>query len=440
MKWIVYAIAAAVIIVLRITRRARGGRRLPVRAGLGAAGRALGRHNALGDTGLVAGREIRERLRGRSFKVISLVLLGVVAAAIVIPTLHSSSRSAVKVGLVGSPSSGEAQAVGAALAHAGVKGPVVSEHSIADARSALRSHHVTVAVVGGSAVLVDIAERAGATTAAARVATVIAQALGVRRAFHAAGLSPSQAATVAQAKPLPIHSVATRQGGAVRGASVIGLVFIFILLTQYLTWTLVGVMEEKSSRVVEVLLATVRPVELLGGKVLGIGAVALLQAGVVVAFALGLGDAVGSNLLQGTAPMVVAASLVWLVLAYAFYSWVFAAAGSMAERQDQAQSLSLPLSVPIILGYVVSLASSGPGPASLFVKVLAYLPPTAPFAMPLLVAKGEVAWWGFVLAALVSVACTVAVARFASTVYRRAVLRTGRRLRVRDVVTLTQGS
>ena len=58
----------------------------------------------------------------------------------------------------------------------------------------------------------------------------------------------------------------------------IGLVLVFVMLTQYLTWTLIGVMEEKSSRVVEVLLAAVRPVQLLAGKVLGIGLVALAQA------------------------------------------------------------------------------------------------------------------------------------------------------------------
>jgi ABC-2 type transport system permease protein len=125
---------------------------------------------------------------------------------------------------------------------------------------------------------------------------------------------------------------------------------------------------------------------------------------------------------------------VWLVLAYAFYSWVFAAAGSMVERQDQAQSLTLPLSVPIIVGYVVALVNSGPNPTSLFMKVLAYLPPTAPFGMPLLVAKGEVTWWEFLVAALLSIASTLVLARFAATVYQRAVLRTGRRLHLREVV------
>ena len=449
MKPVVYAIAAAAIALALLRRfRARGRRpghppaHHPARplGRLRELGRGPWRRRPLGDTGLVAAREIRERLRGRFFKVITLVLLAVVAAAIVIPTLPSSSTTAVRVGVIGDLSVADGHAALAALRHERLQARFTPERDLRTARSALRTHQVTVVIDHGKRLLVDAPVVTGASTAAARAAAAIAAALGAAHAFGAAGLSPTQAAVIAGAKPLPIQSVAPRQNGSARGASAIGLVFTFILLSQYLAWTLVGVMEEKTSRVVEVLLATVRPVQLLGGKVLGIGLVALLQAGLLVAFALVLARAVGSNILQGTAPLAVAASLVWLVLAYAFYSWVFAAAGSMVERQDQAQSLTLPLSVPIIVGYVVGLMNAGPTPTSLFMKVLAYLPPTAPFGMPLLVAKGEVSWWEFLVAALLSVASTLVVARFAATFYKRAVLRTGRRLGLREVVALGRGS
>lgn len=434
MKSLVYALVA-VVVVLALLRRVRAGRRSQPHDLPGPVARTLGNRRPLGDTGLVAAREVHERLRGRFFRVITLILLAVVAAAIVIPTLHSSSRPVVRVGVVGTLSATQRATVAAALAHTRFDGLITAQRDIADARADLRAHRVTVVIEGGRTLLVETAASARGSTTTMTAATAIATALGLENALHAAGVSASQAAVIARARPLPIHGAAARPGGAARGTSVIGLVFIFILLTQYLTWTLFGVMEEKTSRVVEVLLATVRPIQLLGGKVLGIGLVALLQAGLVVVFALVLADAVGSDLLEGTAPTVVAASLLWLVLAYAFYSWVFAAAGSMAERQDQAQSMSLPLSVPIIFGYVVGLANSGPGPASLFVKVLAYLPPTAPFAMPLLVAKGEVTWWALLAAVVLSIGSTIAVARFAAVVYERAVLRTGHRIRLREVLT-----
>ena len=98
----------------------------------------------------------------------------------------------------------------------------------------------------------------------------------------------------------------------------IGLVLLFLMLSQYNTWILMGVMQEKSSRVVEVLLAAVRPIQLLGGKVLGIGLVALGQATLIVGFALIVVEAVGSDLLRGSAPLVLACELLWLVLGYAF--------------------------------------------------------------------------------------------------------------------------
>jgi ABC-2 type transport system permease protein len=138
-------------------------------------------------------------------------------------------------------------------------------------------------------------------------------------------------------------------------------------------------------------------------------------------------------LLQGTAPLVLVSLLLWLVLGYAFYCWVYAAAGSMAERQDQVQTLALPLSLPILLGYILAITAASSGQVSVFFRVLAYLPPTAPFAMPVLVGLHQVAWWQFLLSALISLAGTAVVARLAAEVYRRAVLQSGRRVSLRDI-------
>ncbi|MGH8995169.1 MAG: ABC transporter permease, partial [Acidimicrobiales bacterium] len=209
--------------------------------------------------------------------------------------------------------------------------------------------------------------------------------------------------------------------------------------TQYCTWILIGVMQEKSSRVVEVLLAVVRPIQLLGGKVMGIGAVALGQAGLIVGFALALGAAVGSDLLHGTAPLELLSELLWLVLGYAFYCWVYAAAGSTAERQDQVQTLALPLSLPILFGYIYSIGVVSSGSANAFFEVLAFLPPTAPFCMSALVGLGQTTWWQFVLSALISIGATAGVAVFAARIYQRAVLRTGGRVRIRELLR-TSGS
>jgi ABC-2 type transport system permease protein len=136
--------------------------------------------------------------------------------------------------------------------------------------------------------------------------------------------------------------------------------------------------------------------------------------------------------------MVIVSTLIWLVLGYTFYCWLYAAAGSMVERQDQVQSLVLPLSLPMIFGYIIALTGASSGSPSALLKVLAYLPPTAPFAMPVLVGFKAVTWWEFVGSALISVVCTIGIARVAATVYRRAILRTGGRVHLREVFLVTK--
>jgi len=393
-----------------------------------------------GDTGLVAGREIRERFRGRLFRGVTVILFVVVAAAVVIPTIHSGSARSQRVGVVPASASLDSELHELAK-RVGVSVEFVDVSDLAKGRAALDAGQLDLVVDGARKILVKSPLSASNTSDVARYVRAVSVALGAQRAFAQAGLTPEQAATVANAKPLPVESIqpVNKTPTTAEATALIGVIMIFIVLTQYLTWTLMGVMEEKASRVVEVLLATVRPTQLLAGKVIGIGAVALTQAVGLVAFALVLAAAVGSNLVHGAAPFVVASTLVWLVLGYAFYSWVYAAAGSLAERQDQVQSLALPLSAPLIFGYIVSLIGVSSGSASLLVKILAYLPPTAPFAMPTLVGFGEATWWQFMLSATLSLVCTVGVALVAARVYRTAVLRTGSRVRLRELIpTLTQ--
>jgi ABC-2 type transport system permease protein len=126
--------------------------------------------------------------------------------------------------------------------------------------------------------------------------------------------------------------------------------------------------------------------------------------------------------------------VVWLVLGYTFYSWAFAAAGSLAERRDQVQGLILPLTLPILAGYFVAQTALASGAPSTLIEVLAYLPPTAPFAMPALAGLGSVTWWQFTISAVLTVASTAAVARLAISIYRRAILRTSRRVQLREVL------
>ena len=171
------------------------------------------------------------------------------------------------------------------------------------------------------------------------------------------------------------------------------MVLVWILISAYGSQIAMGVGEEKSNRIVEVILASVRPVQLLVGKVTGIGVLALAQAALMVAVFLGLGAAVGSSLVHGAAPGIVITGAVFLVLGYAFYCTAFAAAGSLVSRQSDVGTVILPVQIPLIVAYALSYTVIYANGANVFYRVLGFLPPTAPVAMPVLYAAGDVPAW-----------------------------------------------
>ncbi len=389
-------------------------------------------------TKIVAAREIRQRVRGRPFRIATaLVVLGV-AAAIIIPSLVGTSTTAPqRVGVIGMLTTRQDAALATAAHGVGVAAKFESVSGRAAADRAVAAGRLDIVIDDGASLIVATSITADDTSDTANLARAFASALGTQAALTRAGLTPRQIATLYAARPVPItglHGHPPTKKHSNQAASTVALIVLFLLLSQYLTWTLLGVMEEKSSRVVEVLLAALRPLQLLTGKLIGIGVTVFVQAAVVAVVAVGAAIAVGSDILRGASGLVLGSAVLWLLVGYAFLSWVYAAAGSLVERQDQVQSLAIPLVIPLVVAYVTAISAVSSGHSSTFLVVLAYLPPTAPFAMSALVALGAVTWWQFLLSVLVTLAATVATARLAANVYRRAVLRTGSRVRLREVL------
>jgi len=442
---IIIAVAIALVAVAIVRRRSQGagvadGRQAGL-VSVTSPGTAAPRRGGLlplpGDVGLVAAREFRERVRGRVFRFGTLLILVAIAAAIVIPGLVGSRQNVQRVGVAGALSAPLRTAVAADGAGTGASVQLVPEPNPRTATAGLRAGQLDAAIIDGREVVVDKAITASPTSATAELAGAVARTVGTAEAFATAGLTAAQTAVIATARPLPVSSLqAAGPGTTQRATSLAGLFLVFIMLTQYNAWTLTGVLEEKSSRVVEVLLAAISPAKLLAGKVLGIGLTAFLQAGLIVAVALALAKQSRSDVLHGSTPGTIGATLLWLILGYALYSWAYAAAGSLADRQDQVQSLAFPLALPVMFGYITAFSAATSGSPSVLVHVLAYLPPTAPLTMPVLVSLGAVSWWEFLASVVISIGCTVAVARLAATVYQRAILRTGGRVRLREVLTV----
>jgi len=195
-----------------------------------------------------------------------------------------------------------------------------------------------------------------------------------------------------------------------------------------------GVVEEKSSRVVEILLSSIRPAQLLIGKVLGIGATPLVQVAALVAAFFIVASATGSNVLHGAAAGVVVIGALWMVLGYAMYCTMFAAAGSMVSRESDANNITFPVVIPLLVAYVLSFnvifSASSPG----FYKVLAYIPLTAPIASTVEYAIGGIGVLGVAISLVVSAALTAVLARVAAKIYENSILRTGARISLREAL------
>jgi ABC-2 type transport system permease protein len=302
---------------------------------------------------------------------------------------------------------------------------VVREPSLAAAETALRSGQLDVALVNNSEVVVKQVQLAGGG-----LADSIADVAGLSKLL---GQLPPGASD--RGVTLPVRGLTPPSASLSRRLTgLFTVVLVWILISAYGSQIAMGVGEEKQNRIVEVILASVRPIQLLVGKVFGVGLLALAQAVAMVAVFLGLGAAVGSSLVHGAAAGIVIVGAVFLVLGYAFYCTAFAAAGSLVSRQSDVGTVVLPVQLPLIVAYALSYTVIYANGASTFYRVLGFLPPTAPIAMPVLYAAGDVpAWQAAVSAVLVAVG-TVWMARTAATIYARSILRTGSRVRLRQVL------
>jgi ABC-2 type transport system permease protein len=378
-------------------------------------------------TWLIAGRELRTRGRSRAFRVTTLILLLAVAAAVVIPALVSGNSKPSRVGVVGSDVAAMTSIVTEAGKVTNTRVTVVPEQSAADAENALRDGSLDVVLVGGSEVLIKQVP-IGGTNNGGSLPNAIASIAGLTKALPPGSLSGASLVLPVRGLIPPGASLTRRLTGLFTS------IVLWILISTYGQVIANGVAEEKQNRIVEVILATVRPIQLLTGKVLGMGLLSLAQAAAIVAVFLGLGSAVGSSVVHGAAAEIVVAGAVFMVLGYAFYCTAYAAAGSMVSRQSEIAATVVPVGIPLIVAYALSYTVLYADNANAFYRVLGFLPPTSPIAMPVLYAAGDVPLWQVVVSAVLLAAGTVVMARVAAVIYSRSILRTGARLRLRQVL------
>jgi ABC-2 type transport system permease protein len=192
-----------------------------------------------------------------------------------------------------------------------------------------------------------------------------------------------------------------------------------------------GVVEEKSSRVVELLLATIRPWQLMAGKVLGIGIMGLVQVLLIAIVGVAAGLATGVLTLSITAAIgTVVWLIVWYLLGFFMYAVVFAGLGALVSRQEDVGSVVAPALMLLIVGYVLGVSILPTNPGSQLMEVLSVIPLFAPTVMPMRLAMGGVAPWEAIVSIGLVAALIPVFIYVAARIYRNAVLQTGARVKL----------
>jgi ABC-2 type transport system permease protein len=387
-------------------------------------------------TRLVAGREISERIGSRTLRVTTAIMTLLVVAGVVIPALVSSPEQPTSVGLLGE----RAQALAPALRHtahaAKVKIALTHLDDARAARSELKDGSLDVALtLGPRAATAEVAQSLSSTMRALLAATI--DGVHQQRVLRQAGVPPVK--IVAAQTPVPLATVAIQPPPSHEAARDIAALaaglLLYVTVAMYGTAVATGVAQEKTSRTAEVLLAAVRPRQLLAGKVVGIGLCGLAQLAIPVVAGLIANAVVHSAQIPSTVWLLLPASLLWFVLGYALYSLGYAAAGATIARQEEVQFATAPFAFPLLAGYLLVYAAIG-SPHSTIIRVLSFLPPLAPSLMPARIALGGVAWWETPLAVLLTLVSIYGMVRLASRVYTGALVRSGPRLSLRTALAL----
>lgn len=290
-----------------------------------------------------------------------------------------------------------------------------------------------------------VKDRPGAVTSS-RILLLLTTAATQAR-IRETGITPEQAAA--------LFSTPTLKTEAVEGATLkdeksqfqaVALVYVLLILL-YMTTLMygiqvaMGVVYEKSSRVIEVLITSVRPIELMLGKVFGIGLLGLTQylAWVVVGLigfmvGSGMGNGGGENALElaSVPPTTLIAFLVFFMLGYLVYAALYAALGSLVNRTEEVNSITTPITLVVVGVYLLSMLALG-NPDAEYIRWLAFVPFLSPMLMFIRVALANPAWWEPVVAVALLIGAVFFFSWLAAKIYRVGVLMYGKRPSFREI-------
>lgn len=374
-------------------------------------------------TRLVVERELREAARRKAIWVlVGIVLLGA-TALVVLPELLPGRTDTARLALVGD------DAVGVTEVLEAVPDPEITVVTVADraaAIDAIEAGDADLALLLDPVTGPELVVEDESSELVVIVRQVVANRVAAAR-LAAEGIDLDAVTTAFESAAPTITLVDAEQPG--REGAAFALTMVLYVVTVFLTSQVAaGVAAEKANRVSEVLLAIVPPRSMLAGKVVGVSCIGLVTllagaAPIAVRFALGgdLPDGVGRT---------IAVSAAWFLAGLVLYLTLAGALGAMVARQEEVGAVVAPLTMLLVAGYIVAI-SAGDSIAGL---VLGILPLTSPLVTPYRIAIGAGSPAEYVASLGLLLVTVVVTGRVATAVFRRAIVRTGERLGLRDVL------
>lgn len=388
---------------------------------------------ATNGTWLVASRAFRDGSSTRTWRIVTAVLFVIGLAVAILPRVLADDVTSYV--LVADPDVPDAVLEQVAEVGASSDFTVEIERAADDAetRAAVEDGQADlgVAIAEDSSTLYVPSDGAGVLTA------VVAQLLAAQATADAlvdAGLTAAQIQAI-QSIPPPAEVVV----GDVADESRAGVGFITGILLYgalILTGTAIAtaVATEKSTRISEVLLAVLRPRQLLVGTVIGVGLLGLIQVS-ALALPAGIGLVTGDTLnLPSASAGDLALAFSWLLLGLSLYAFVFAALGSLVEKIAEVGPAIVPANVLLIGSYMIAVFFAANNPNGVVSTAASLFPFSAPMVMPVRWTSGLVPGWQLALAMALTALTAIALASLASRIYARGVTSTGRRMSLREAM------
>jgi ABC-2 type transport system permease protein len=390
---------------------------------------------------LIATREMRQRLRSKMFVWTSIGLGLILSVLAALPGLLGTfdldrdvdagpplDADPMVLVVVGELSPAEVEAVTTIL------GPV-DARSVATAAAAEEAvaadEDVDLAVVPGERIIAPSA--ASILDLGPDPAFAVAEALALAGWLEDAGIR-DQVDSFLAVTPLEVERVGEQDPAEATARLIVanlGVVFLFAVLIMYSSMIINGVIEEKGSRVVELLIEAVPARQLMTGKVLGLGLVGLGQTLVI----FGLPAIILTISAREAIPVGVGALawliVLWFLLGYAFYAVIAAGFGALVSRPEEAQGVLVPANVLMVTGYFIGFVAIN-APDAPFARVFGWLPPTAPYVMLVRQSLGTPSLVEVLGSILLMLLAIVGATLLAARLYRGGILRIGARVRFRD--------